>query len=298
MKKRFKAKVHKKNKIPLLIFLFLMFFMVSFFYVFNRLNIDINDPKVISYLLNVEDREFNIKSVISPEFLLNYTFNAKNELFTTAMSDNDEKNVSGEPLVYIYNTHPTEYYVKSTYEIFNVTPTVITASYILQEYLKNQGIESIVEEGDVTSILREKKWNYAKSYDASRILLEKALKKYPSIEYVIDIHRDAAKKEVSTTTINNESCARISLVVGKDYPDYTANYEFAKTINNKLKEVDSTFSRGVILKSGANVNGVYNQDLFNNYLLIEVGAQYNTIDEVNCALSYFSELYSGYILGN
>ena len=39
-------------------------------------------------------------------------------------------------------------------------------------------------------------------------------------------------------------------------------------------------SKGIIKKSGPNVNGIYNQDISSNALLIEVGGYQNKIDEV------------------
>lgn len=293
MKKRFIAKNKNKNHISMYIFLFIVFFIITFCLVTKNLNIDLNNPEIVSYLLNTDEKTFTFESLISAEFLLNYSFNVDSSIFASSIS---ETNLKQNPIVYIYNTHPTEYYEKSTFEIFNVTPTVITASYMLQEYLAYYNITAIVETQDVTQILYDNNWTYSSSYDASRILLLEAIEEYPTVEYYIDIHRDAATYESSTTIIDGESCARLALVVGADYEGYEPTYTLAKNLNEEFNKIDESFGRGVILKSGSTVNGVYNQDLSDNIILLEVGAQYNTIDEVNCAISYFSEILANYIL--
>ena len=48
-------------------------------------------------------------------------------------------------------------------------------------------------------------------------------------------------------------------------------------------------SRGVIPKSGDNVDGVYNQDLSPQALLIEIGGQENNEEEVNRTVSVIAK---------
>ena len=48
-------------------------------------------------------------------------------------------------------------------------------------------------------------------------------------------------------------------------------------------------------KQGKGVNGKYNQDFDPNTILIEVGGQYNTIDEVNRSLKVFSRVLWTYL---
>lgn len=291
MKKRFNAKTHKKSKKPLLLFIFVVIVFVSFAFVFKNLSLNLSEDVIINYILYNQDNELSFEDIITPEFLLNYTFNVTFENSETVFEEVE----NNDPLVYIYNTHPTEYYAETNYEVFNITPTVVTASYILKEYLEDYGIYSIVEEESVTDILNEKSWSYSYSYDASRILLEKAIEEYDTVEYYIDLHRDAASKSTTTTEINGESCVKYMFVIGKEYVGYEVNYELASKINDGLLEISSDFTRGIILKEGEYVDGVYNQDLSDNSILIEVGAQYNTIDEVNCGMKYLAEVIANVV---
>lgn len=288
MKKRFMSKTKKKSKFKLSIFIFIIIFIMSFSFIYKNLSINLSNEVIISYILNNTEDNLDFSKIVSPEFLLNYTFNTEYDFSTPVMNE-----ISSEPLVYIYNTHPTEYYAQTNFEVFNIVPTVVTASYILEEYLESLGINVIVEENSVADYLSENNMAYSESYDASRVFLTQAIETYPSLEYFIDIHRDAATKETTTTSIDGESCIKLMFVVGKEYDTYEKNYELAQSVNNKILEISSDFSRGISLKEGSGVNGVYNGDVDENVLLVEAGAQYNTIDEVNCGMKYLSEvLYS------
>ena len=50
-----------------------------------------------------------------------------------------------EPVVYIYNSHQTEEYSSSNPLDYSVKPNVMIASYIMKEYMNNNGIPAIVE---------------------------------------------------------------------------------------------------------------------------------------------------------
>lgn len=181
------------------------------------------------------------------------------------------------PRVYIYNSHDSESYDSTLLESYNIKYTVKMASYILSEKLRDLGIPSYVEAEKMTDYLRQNGLNYNHSYQASRFYLEKRLAEHPSIELIIDLHRDAVNAKVSRVEIDGKNYARMMFVVGTDYNYFESNSLLADAVNNHL---DKRLSRGVSRKSGAGVNGVYNQDLFSQALLIEVGGVENTIEDV------------------
>ena len=49
-------------------------------------------------------------------------------------------------------------------------------------------------------------------------------------------------------------------------------------------------SRGIYLKEGVGVNGIYNQDFSPNTILIELGGQDNTIEEVTNTINILSKI--------
>ena len=200
-----------------------------------------------------------------------------------------------DPIVYLYNTHQSEEYATNNLESYNVKPTVMMTSYILREKLNKNGINTIVEENDVTEFLRTNNWNYASSYKVTKILMEDAYSKNPSLEFFVDLHRDSVKKSISSTTIEGKNYAKILFIVGLENKNYIKNLTITEALNNKLNEKYPGLSRGIYKKKGSGVNGIYNQDFHPNTILIEVGGVDNTIDEVFNTCEVISEILTEYI---
>lgn len=214
---------------------------------------------------------------------------------TNYVKDPYKKNDITNPIVYLYNTHQSEEYATNNLESYNVKPTVMMTSYILREKLNNNGISTIVEENNVTEFLRTNNWNYASSYKVTKLLMNDAYSKNNTLEYFIDLHRDSVKKSISTVSINNKSYARILFIVGLENKNYGPNLEMTNKLNDKFNEKYPGLSRGIYKKKGAGVNGVYNQDFNPNTILIEVGGQDNTIDEVFNTCEAISTVLTEYI---
>lgn len=287
MRKRFLTKKKRKVNKSLLFIVFIIFLCISFLVSIKKITINLDNEKIVKYILN--DNKIDLSLLTSPKFLLNYTLKENTNIVLPSIKNEEIKIDNDKPLVYIFNSHPTEEYKSTNFEVFNINPSVITASYILKEYLEDLGINTLVEEKSTADILRKNEWKYSYSYKASRQLVISAKENNPSIKYFIDLHRDSSKYEMTTKNVDGTKCARLMFVVGKEYDTYEKNYELSKRLNNELNTYYDKFTRGIILKTGKNVNGVYNQDIDKNLILIEVGGQYNEIDEVNCLLSYFAE---------
>jgi len=224
-------------------------------------------------------------NILNPKELfrlgLNSMFDVKlsKELEDIKMLNNHEN--ASEPLVYIYNTHDMEAYSSSLIESYNVRYNVKMASYILSDYLKDLNIPSYVEESSTTELVNTMEI-YENNYEASRDLIEKRQKEYPSIKYFIDIHRDAVdEQETTKVEIDGKKYAMLMFVIGEENAGYQENLALAETINSKL---DPRLTKGIIKKSGEGVNGIYNQDISKNAILVEVGSEENTIEEVDNSL--------------
>ncbi len=207
-----------------------------------------------------------------------------------------EKEVT-EPIVYLYNTHQLEEYKQENQESYNVTPNVMMLSYIVREKLNDKGIPTIVEENDVSAFLQANNWSYASSYKVTRLLMEDAKTKNPTLKYFIDLHRDSVSKSISTATINGKNYAKILFIIGLENPNYQENLTVTTTINNMLEEKYPGITRGIYKKEGKGVNGVYNQDFDKNTILFEVGGPENTIEEVLNTADAISTVLAEYIRG-
>lgn len=200
---------------------------------------------------------------------------------------------SNKPLIYIYNTHQTEKYISNN--DININYSVLDASYLLQEKLKSYNISSIVESGSIKDILDTNNWNYASSYKVSRMYLENARKNNSSLKYFVDLHRDSVSKSISTVSINGKSYARTMFVLGLENDNYKENQKFLQILENWLNKNYPGLSRGIFEREGPGVNGVYNQDFSSNCILIELGGEYNTVEEVANTIDVIAKMLYEYI---
>lgn len=264
-----KRKHSLKRKILFSLTMFLIGIIISF-KVLERKHVDINN-KYNDLLL-----EMTYKSISNKSYLDMIKKEESNEVV-----------VDVSPLIYIYNTHDREEYKTTN----GLTPTVKVVNNILKTKFNTNNINVLVEERSIRDILNLNNWNYAYSYKASRLYIDEVKVNYPSIKYFIDVHRDSLEKSRTTITINDKSYASLLFIVGLDNPTYQANLDFTERINNKLNEKYPNLSKGILKKSGAGVNGIYNQDVSGYSILIEVGGYENNVYEVLNSTAAFYECF-------
>lgn len=296
MKKRFYSKKDKKKyrvKRIILLLIFVLSLYISY-QILDERNKKIDQKELVQLLLSPKKETNIIKQIISL-FIPTKEETIKTMLDTTykgLMKEEQTLPITKEektPLIYIYNSHQTEEYTPSSFVEYSVMPTVQMNNYILEEKLEEANYNTIVEEKNIKQVLNEHGWNYAGSYNASRIFLEEAKKTYPTLKYFIDVHRDSLPKERTTVTIDNKNFASILFLIGLENPNYSENLAFTEKINEKINEKYPTLSKGIYKKEGEGVNGVYNQDFSPFTILVEMGGPENTIDEILNTSLAFSE---------
>lgn len=308
MRRKFKGK--KKYQISKIIKLVIIFIIIYlFFKFFNiRINFQINDSmintiindnnylsdnNIINRVLknNIHSKINNPSSLLATSFYISNKKQTKNNIKEVSIT----KSTNDKPIVYLYNSHQSETYSMEYMEDYNVNPNVLMVSHMIQERLNNLGINTLVEENNIFKYLKDNDMKYYQSYEASRHFLLDVMEKYDSIKLYIDIHRDAVTHEVSTVNINGIDCAKIMFVVGLEHDNYINNLENMNHLNDMIKEKYPTLTRGVLQKEGKNVNGIYNQDLGSNIMLIEIGGNYNNIEEVLNTIDLITPIIGEYI---
>lgn len=278
MKKRFVAK-RRHNKTLFLAFGLILFSVfvnnkvlnnISASYLTNEsgladiLHIKLDHRKLLLKLgFNYEDKKYNVKK-------------GNNENDVPAFNEVELKN----PTIYIYNSHQAEEYMDGN---------VLEAAKHLKEILKKNNIDVIVEETNITKIIKDKKLAYKDSYKITRDLLSKKIN--DAITLYIDLHRDSSKKEVTTATINNKSYAKMMFVIGAKHNTYKSNYKVANDLNKLIKNYSNELTRGIYVRKSSS----YNQDLASNVLLLEMGGPYNTMEEVKNTLNVLADVLAYYI---
>ena len=283
---RFKGK-HRFRKLKVLSFILvgLASFSVTINVLRKKVTQELDPSNYIDYLLKTGFNNQISKSILKSPL----------DIENISLVNNEEEVKNSEPLIYIYNTHDEEAYYNSYLNPYNIVPDVKLASYYFQERLKDLGIESVVEKRKIKDVLDKNGWNYRYSYNASRVYLEEVSKNNPSIEYFIDLHRDSVGKDKTTTTINGKNYARVMFLVGLEHKSYQKNLDLATRLNELISQFDSTLSRGIYQKEGPGVNGIYNQDFSSKAILIEVGGQYNTIEEVANTIEVMARVLKDYL---
>ncbi len=281
MKKRFKTKINCINYIYILIIIIFIILYVMFYNNINYLIID-------SY--NNEKYNKSLSDLI-------YLYLPKTTNFNSITYDEIDHyidiNISNKPIVYIYNTHQSEAYNYKDLS-YSIKPTVLFASYILKDYLNDYGVESIVESSSISDYLKENNLIYRDSYEASRYFLNIANKKYDTLEYYIDIHRDSSTIDKTLYKNDNKNYARVLFVVGLRHENSSKNLEFVKEINNIIEKKYPGLSRGIYERKTV----IFNQDVSSKAILLELGGVDNTLEEINNTLEIFSQILYEYIEEN
>lgn len=207
-----------------------------------------------------------------------------------------------EKTVFIYQTHSWESFLPYIKNPKNVDDAISSDTRVnvvglgtrLSNNLRKYGIGVEHNQTNMNKELHKRKWDYTKSYSLSGNIVEASVNKNEKLNYFIDIHRDAARKDVTTKTINGKSYARIYFIVGKENKNYEQNLLFVKELNGRIEKKYPGISRGVFLKPKSEGNGVYNQDVSNKAILIEVGGVDNTLEELTRTIDVFSEVFAKY----
>jgi len=219
--------------------------------------------------------------------------------------DNDEKNAdtstdkysditeydatalhSGSPKVLIYHTHTTEAYVTkagekpSSWRSTDPSKNLLSVGSIVSQVLHDEyGIEVL----HITEIFDQPYDSaYDKSYDAAKAAVEK----YPTIEYIFDIHRDGLSnteenREVYLTNINGQDCARVMFVMSTKSKYIDEMRAFGAKVQSKLNELyPGVFRRNMDRPYR------YNLEFVPNSMLFEVGSNLTTIAEAKSAAVY------------
>lgn len=300
MRKKFKRKKKIKAK-TLLIFFFIFILIILLYYLKYNFKTNINN-NVINYILKNTNKNYSENNTLysyinkgflnSPTNILSKELNFDKENSQKVSLTQIEEDF---PLIYIYNSHQGEKYSSEYIEDYNIIPNVMLADKILKEKLDNIGINTIIEESDILKYMEEHNLNHAGSYKASKVYLSKAIENYPTVKLFIDLHRDAINHDLSITKIDGKICAKVLFVIGLENPNYEKNLKIVNRINNIILNKFPTLTRGIMKKQGYGVNGVYNQDLDEKVILIEVGGNENTIDEVNNTLDILSIVIGEYL---
>lgn len=193
------------------------------------------------------------------------------------------------PKVLIYHTHSQEAFQDSR-EGETGDTIMGMGAYLTKLLNETYGIKTIHHEGVYDLI--DGKSDRSKAYQLAEPQIQKILKENPSIEVVIDLHRDGVANTTHLVTdINGKPTAQIMFFNGLSRtkangniaylsnPYIEDNLAFSLQMQIAASKAWPGFTRHIYLKSYR-----YNMHLMPKTLLIEAGAQTNTVEEMKNAM--------------
>ncbi len=240
----------------------------------------VNERFISPYTANTSYNGIYLKNSTNLDIDLKY-------FFESPLPYKIEKN--DQPQVLIMHTHTTESFLRETRDYYtDADPArttdnqynMVRLGAVIADKLNSEGIKTL---HDTTA---HDYPSYNGSYTRSAETVRSYLKKYPSIKVVIDLHRDAISGNASdkvkpVTEINGKKAAQVMIVMGSqsgsvtNHKNWQENLKLAVKLQYKLEKMYPSLARSLSL-----VSKIYNQNLTTGSILIEMGTEANSMEEV------------------
>jgi len=205
---------------------------------------------------------------------------------------------TGAPQILIYHTHSQEAFADSAPGDAS-TSVVALGAYLEKILEETYGIQVLHHTGQYDVPTRDS------AYSQARPHLEQILKENPSIEVVIDLHRDGVPETTRLVTeVNGKPTAQIMFFNGLSRttsrgelaylanPNLENNLAFSFQMQLAATEYYPGLARRIYLKGYR-----YNMHLCPKSLLIEIGAQNNTFEEAKNAMAPLADILAKVVKG-
>ncbi len=226
---------------------------------------------------------------------IKYGCSFRPDLEELLLSPRDWTLTGEEPTVLIIHTHATECYTPSAgedYEQYNAFRT-LDADYNMVSI--GAEVARVLTENGI-SVIHDTAYHdypsYNSAYSNARKAIQEYLEEFPSIQMVLDIHRDASadldNQMTTTGTVGGQKSAQLMMIVGtnaagKSYP-WQENLSLALQMSVLLEQTNPGLTRYISLRSER-----FNMDLSTGSLLIEVGAAGNSHAEAILAATALAQ---------
>ena len=208
---------------------------------------------------------------------------------------------AGGAKILIYHTHSQETFADSNGD--PSTSIVGIGRYLTELLNEKYKIPTMHHEGVYDLI--DGKLDRSEAYEFAKPVVEQILADNPSIEVVIDLHRDGVADTTHLVTeVNGKPTAQIMFfnglsrtrangdLVGMANPYLQENLAFSLQMKIAAETKYPGFARRNYLRGYK-----YNMDLMPRMLLIEAGAQTNTVEEMRNAMEVLADLLNGVLTG-
>ena len=234
-------------------------------------------------------------------YIIDSATRATEDLFNAEVllgKDMTIKTPNDKPQILIYHTHSQEAFADSREGVME--DTVVGVGDLLAEILEEKYGYNVIHDRTVYDLV-DGELDRNKAYNLARQSVSKILEENPSIEVIIDLHRDGVDKR--STYINGKETAQIMLLNGRSR---NQNGPITRLYNPNLQD-NLAFSLQLHLKSLELYPGLfyknylqdyrYNLDLRPKSILMELGTYKNTLQSAKNAMEPFAEILNAVLKG-
>ncbi len=211
-----------------------------------------------------------------------------------------DKNLSmvqdnSKPQILIFHTHSQETFIDSKDSSENMS--IVGVGSYLEKLLEEKYGYNVIHDKSVYDYI-DGKLDRSKAYTYAEEGIRKILNENPSIEVVIDLHRDGVNENTKLITdIDRKKVAKVMLFNGISYSKMNGNITY---LNNPNREENLAMSLQMKLLGEAYYPEYFRNNYINAYryclhlrgksILVEAGAQTNTFEEVKNAMEPLADI--------
>lgn len=195
------------------------------------------------------------------------------------------------PQVLIVHSHGSEAYTMPAGQEYTPTGSFRTDNDACNVVRVGDEIAAALSERGI-SVLHDRTLHdapdYNDAYPHSLASVEDYMEKYPSLVFVLDVHRDAVSdadgNQYKLVSAEEPHAAQMSFIMGNAYDGWQENLKLAMAIQQNLSADYPTLMRPITM-----LNYRYNQFVSPGAMLLEVGAAGNSLDEALYAARLFAQ---------
>ena len=189
--------------------------------------------------------------------------------------------------ILIMHTHTTEAYHKGKKDTYRESDVDRTTDEEFNVVRIGEEMKEVFEEMGLSVVHDKTKYDYPSytgSYNRALDGIQKELDRHPTIQIVLDVHRDSVigsdgKNYAKRTEVDGETAAQVMLVVGTDdmgltHPNWKNHLALAVQIQKRMLGIEETFPRPIDLRRQR-----FNEHMTPGSLLVEVGTDGNSLKE-------------------
>ena len=202
------------------------------------------------------------------------------------------------PQVLILHTHGSEAYTMPAGREYVSTGTCRTANTTCNAVRVGDEIASVLSAYGI-SVLHDRTLYddplYEGAYGRSVEGIEAYQEKYPSLTFILDIHRDAVEdaqhRQYKLVSLEDPHAAQLSFIMGSNHDGWEENLKLAIAVAEAIKADYPTVMRPITLR-----NSNYNQHKSLGSMLVEVGAAGNSLEEALFSARIFAAAFAQVVL--